>query len=68
MTTQLPYNAFLIYLFYALIDVTDTLHQFIDRKIFLLCMEGNDLWLVVVLMHYFAIVDVHCPNRAMQRF
>ena len=31
-------------------------------------MEGSDLYLLVVLMHYLVIFEVHCPNRVMCRF
>ena len=33
----------------------------------LLCMEGSDLWLTVVLIHCFAI-EVYCPDRVMHQF
>jgi hypothetical protein len=31
-------------------------------------MEGSDLYLLVVLMHYLVIFEVHCPNRVMCQF
>lgn len=34
----------------------------------LLCIEGSDLWLTVVLMHYFVIVEMYCPDQVMHRF
>jgi hypothetical protein len=31
-------------------------------------MDESDLWITVVLMHYFAIVEVHCLDQVMCQF
>jgi hypothetical protein len=34
----------------------------------LLCIEGSDLWLTVVLLHYFVIIEMYCPDQVMHQF
>ena len=57
------------YLFYILINNTTTTSSTNNLIVvaFPICIKGSDVLLIMVSMHYFAIIKIHCSDWIMQQ-